>query len=69
MVHLSILPPGPVAQPGSTLAPPETQVDEEELCATEENTEESTSAAAEATTPETQVDVEELAGLADVETE
>ena len=44
-------PRGPVAPPGSTLAPPETQVDEEELCAAEENAEESTSAAAEATTP------------------
>ena len=58
-----------MAQPGSTLAPSETQVDEEELCATEENAEESTSAAAEATTPEMQVDDEELAELAVVETE
>ena len=56
-----------MAPPGSTLAPPETQVDEEELCAAEKNAEESTSAAAEATTPEAQVDEEELAELAVVE--
>ena len=50
---------------GSTLAPPETPVDETELCAAEENAEEST----EATTPEAKVDEEELAELAVVETE
>ena len=58
-----------MAQPRSTLAPPETQVEEGELCAIKENAEESTSAATEATTPETQVDEEELAGLAVVDTE
>ena len=46
---------------GSTLAPPETPVDETELCAAEENAEEPT----EATTP----DEEELSELAVVETE
>ena len=48
---------------GNTLAP-ETPVDDTELCAAEENAEESS----EATTPEAKVD-EELAELAVVETE